>query len=212
MPGDTPTMRKMLEIIWYGRAGEGVTSAASIAAEIFAVEGKYVQAFPQFRMEKNDPFMQAYNRFSDSSLKLHSPIQKADAVVILNTEWLKYAYMQPFPDWDFEIRVKKNAAYFINTPLPSQTIREKYNIASPSIYTLDANALAAADPGKPFPNIFMLTSFILWMNWIPIEQFKEHLQTSLSQRWGSDTASSNLKAIERMLKGNANEIKPAEME
>ena len=45
-------MGKYLEIKWQGRPGQGVVTAAAVLAEVFAREGKYVQAFPEFIAQK----------------------------------------------------------------------------------------------------------------------------------------------------------------
>lgn len=42
-------MKKITEIRWHGRAGQGTVSAAKLLAETALEGGQHVQAFPEYR-------------------------------------------------------------------------------------------------------------------------------------------------------------------
>ena len=68
-------MGKYLEIKWQGLAGQGVVTAAALLAELLALEGKYVQALPEFAIQTQRISLSCYNRISDSPIKIHSQVR-----------------------------------------------------------------------------------------------------------------------------------------
>ncbi|NIM17019.1 MAG: hypothetical protein GTO45_21990 [Candidatus Aminicenantes bacterium] len=202
---------KYLEIKWHGRVGQGVMTAASILAEVLAMEGKYVQAFPEFNREQNAPFVQAYNRLSDSPIRLHSPLINTnitaimDQSVILNANLEANANGNPAADAieEANANTRENACYIVNTSLPPQLIHEKLAAAGSIVYTVDADTISREEIGEPFPNICLLTILIHCLDWIPIERFKQRIRELLSNRWKTNHnfnfASASSKIIERSL-------------
>ena len=193
-------MGKYVEVKWHGRVGQGVFFAASVLAEILAEEGKYVQAFPEFDIQKKSPFATAYNRLSDSPVRLHSSIENADIVVIMDPALILNAGSDSFPQ--IKGHTKENASYIVNTPLSPEYIKEKLDAPDSPIYTLDAGAIALEEAGEFFPNIPVMAVTITFIDGIPIEIFKQRLNESLihKYRFDNDRAAANLKAVDRGLK------------
>lgn len=84
-------MEPYLEIKWMGRSGQGLVTAATVLAEVLAMCGKYVQAFPAYDVEIQPPCLYAYNRFSQKPIKTHAAIQKADIVAIMDPTLILWA-------------------------------------------------------------------------------------------------------------------------
>jgi len=74
----------MLEVRLHGRGGQGVVSAARLIAEAAILEGKYVQAFPEFGAERSGAPIAAYARLSDEPIEIHSFIYTPDLVVVVD--------------------------------------------------------------------------------------------------------------------------------
>jgi len=193
-------MGKYLEVKWHGRAGQGVITAASVLAEVLAMEGKYVQAFPEFSLGEKTPAAKAYNRLSDSPLRLHSAIENADVVIImdpaliLNTDSNSHS--------DAKKNAKENAFYIVNTPLSPEYIKEKLDVPASIVYTLDADTIAREEIGEAIPNIPIMAVLMNWINWIPLENFKQRLNESLihTHRLGAERVLANIKSVDRGLK------------
>jgi pyruvate ferredoxin oxidoreductase gamma subunit len=92
-------MGELKTIAWQGRPGTDIFKTAVAMAEIMAENGYYVQAFPQFTESRNCPSGMAFNRISDQPIRLHSQVEKADIIVILQADtgqrnWLELVHQE----------------------------------------------------------------------------------------------------------------------
>lgn len=74
----------MIELRFHGRGGQGTVVASEILASAFFSEGKFVQAFPTFGVERRGAPVAAFLRCSDSPIRLRCQIEEPDHVVILD--------------------------------------------------------------------------------------------------------------------------------
>jgi pyruvate ferredoxin oxidoreductase gamma subunit len=185
-------MANYLEVKWYGRTGQGVLITAAVLAEVLAMEGKYVQAVPDFNNDKNSAFFQAYNRLSDSPVRLHSAIAAADIIVIMDPNLIVNT------NTDIKINAKESAVYIVNTSAAPGLIKEKLAVPDKHIFTLDTDNIVreAIGNGNSTPNVPLMTVLIRWIDWISIETFKQRLQQSLSHLLTVDQLAANIKSVD----------------
>jgi len=74
----------MEEIRFHGRGGQGTVVASKVLAVAIANEGKYVQAFPEFGVERRGAPVVAFLRIHDDIIYEKSRIYEPDHVVILD--------------------------------------------------------------------------------------------------------------------------------
>lgn len=74
----------MKEIIIYGRGGQGAVVASRLLAIAAFTEGKYVQSFPFFGVERRGAPVMAYTRISNAIIRKRLPISDPDYVIILD--------------------------------------------------------------------------------------------------------------------------------
>ena len=186
---------KFLEVKWHGRPGQGVMAAAAVLAEVMALAGKYVQAFPHFNKEKNCAFVEAYNRLADTPLRLHAEIEAAGIVVIMDPTLV--LHINP----ELKANVKENALYIVNTTAGPGVIQGKLEIPHSLIYTLDADTIIREEMGMDSPtlNIPLLTVLTHCIGGISVEVFKQRLQQVLSRRWQPKLVTAGLKSVDRGL-------------
>jgi|UniRef100_A0A7C6A806 2-oxoacid:acceptor oxidoreductase gamma subunit (pyruvate/2-ketoisovalerate family) len=79
----------MTEIRFHGRGGQGAVIASEILASALFKEGKYVQTFPEFGVERRGAPVQAFLRFDDKNIVLRCKIYNPDHIVILDSVLLK---------------------------------------------------------------------------------------------------------------------------
>ena len=79
----------MIEIILFGRGGQGAVKASQILATAAFHEGKYAQAFPSFGPERRGALVSANVRIDDKIIVNRNPILKADYVIVLDASVLK---------------------------------------------------------------------------------------------------------------------------
>ena len=143
----------MTEVRLHGRGGQGVVSAAQLIADAAVLEGKYVQAFPEFGAERSGAPIAAYARLSDGPIEIHSFIRNPDVVIVVDKSM---AYFKS----TIEGLVK--GGYFIcNYDGSPEELRSKLGLdPSVKIITLDATGIAMKSLGKDYPNTPMLGALL----------------------------------------------------
>ncbi len=99
----------MIEIRLHGRGGQGAVIASKILAVAMFSEGKYVQAFPKFGVERRGAPVEAFLRLDNEKILIRSDIQKPDHVVVLDHTLIDVI--------DVTAGLAENGAILINTEL-----------------------------------------------------------------------------------------------
>jgi 2-oxoacid:acceptor oxidoreductase gamma subunit (pyruvate/2-ketoisovalerate family) len=97
----------MIEIRFHGRGGQGAVTAANILAEACFREGKDVQAFPMFGVERRGAPVTAFLRVDEKSIRIKSQIYDPDVVVVLDAVLLEAV--------DVTSGLKEDGAFVLNT-------------------------------------------------------------------------------------------------
>ncbi len=75
----------MIEVRFHGRGGQGSVIASNILAEAAFREGKSVQSFPHFGVERRGAPVVAFTRISDEEVRIKHKIYEPDCIVILDS-------------------------------------------------------------------------------------------------------------------------------
>lgn len=73
----------MVEIRFHGRGGQGTVVASKILADAISKEGNYVQAYPEFGVERRGAPVFAFIRIDDKPIYDKSRIYEPDHVVVV---------------------------------------------------------------------------------------------------------------------------------
>lgn len=73
----------MIEIRFHGRGGQGTVVASKILADALSKEGNYVQAYPEFGVERRGAPVYAFIRIDDRPIYDKSRIYEPDHVVVV---------------------------------------------------------------------------------------------------------------------------------
>ncbi len=74
----------MIEIRLHGRGGQGAVVASKILAVAMFSEGKYVQAFPKFGVERRGAPVEAFLRLDKDKILIRSEVEQPNHVVVLD--------------------------------------------------------------------------------------------------------------------------------
>lgn len=74
----------MIEIRIHGRGGQGAVVASEILAIAFFKEGKFVQAFPSFGIERRGAPVTAFLRVDDKRIRVRCEVYRPDHLIILD--------------------------------------------------------------------------------------------------------------------------------
>jgi 2-oxoisovalerate ferredoxin oxidoreductase gamma subunit len=136
------------EVRWHGRAGQGVITSSRLLAQAALLEGKYVQAFPEFGPERLGAPISGFTRISDEVIETRSQIYNPGFVVVLDPSLLA------------TINVTKglleNGKVILNSPKRSSEIASRLSLDQDRVRTIDATHLAMEIAGRPIVNTAML--------------------------------------------------------
>jgi len=168
----------MKEIIIYGRGGQGAVVASRLLAIAAFKEGKYVQSFPFFGVERRGAPVAAYTRISDTAIRKRIPISDPDYVIILDPTLIE--------NIDITKGLKKDGGIIINTRSPKNSFKfnNKFNTC-----VFDAARIATqhklGSESAPIVNTAILGTFAKFTKEIGISSLlkaiKENMATKVEE-------------------------------
>lgn len=187
-------MKKLTEIRWHGRGGQGAKTASLLLADVAFSTGLYIQGFPEYGPERMGAPITAYNRLSDEPLRVHSNIYEPDYVAVVDETLLTAV--------DVTAGLKKDGAIIINTAKDPQEILPLLKGYEGKVYTIDAAKISVATIGKNIPNTPMLAAVVKASGVMDEQAFLDNMQASLKHKFASkpEVIDSNMEALRVSLK------------
>ncbi|MEG0019080.1 MAG: 2-oxoacid:acceptor oxidoreductase family protein [Oscillospiraceae bacterium] len=187
-------MKKLTEIRWHGRGGQGAKTASLLLADVAFSTGLYIQGFPEYGPERMGAPITAYNRLSDEPLRVHSNIYEPDFVVVVDETLIESV--------DVTAGLKKEGAIIINTAKDPKDVLPLLKGYEGKVYTIDAARISVATIGKNIPNTPMLAAVVKASKIMDDEPFLENMKSSLKHKFASkpEVIESNMRALEISLK------------
>lgn len=182
-------MRHLTEIRWHGRGGQGAKTAALLLADVAFKVGKQVQGFPEYGPERMGAPITAYDRISDSPIRVHSNIYNPDFVAVVDDTLLHTV--------DVTAGLKEDGAILINTVKTPEEILPLLNGYRGRVYLLDARKVCMATLGQYFPNTPMLAAMVKISQVMETDVFLKEMETSLQHKFERkpEVLEGNLKAL-----------------
>ncbi len=147
----------MIEIIFYGRGGQGSVTAAQILAQAAFLEGYYAQAFPKFGIERRGAPVSAYVRISEGLIQTRGSMEQADCAIVGDMVAVQ-------PRTLFKSMKNKGLVIFNTTKSTSdlQSYAEKWKRKDLPFFTVGATGIAYKVYGEtsiPITSVAMLGAF-----------------------------------------------------
>lgn len=168
-------MRHLTEIRWHGRGGQGAKTAALLLADVAFGIGKHVQGFPEYGPERMGAPITAYDRISDSEIRVHSNIYEPDFVAVVDDTLLHSV--------DVTAGLRKEGAVLINTEMKKEEILPLLKGYEGAVYIIDARKVCMETLGKYFPNMPMLAALVRISKVIERDVFFREMETSLRHKF-----------------------------
>ena len=185
-------MSNLIEIRWHGRGGQGAKTASLLLADAAFNTGKYIQGFPEYGPERMGAPITAYNRISDTPIRVHSNIYEPDYVVVVDDTLLTAV--------DVTAGLKPDGAIIINTTLDADEIRSQLKGYKGDIYTIDARKVSMETLGRYFPNTPMLAAIVKVSKIMPEDAFLADMIGSFKHKFAKKP---------EVIEGNMNALKMA---
>ncbi len=181
----------MIEIRWHGRGGQGAKTASLLLADAAFNTGKYIQGFPEYGPERMGAPITAYNRISETPIRVHSNIYEPDYVVVVDDTLLEAV--------DVTNGLKPEGGILINTNRKPEELRQYLSGYSGKIYTIDATKISMECLKANFPNTAMLSAIVKITGVMTKEQLLTDMQDSFKHKFARkpEVIEPNMKAIER---------------
>ena len=181
----------MIEIRWHGRGGQGAKTASLLLADAAFNTGKYIQGFPEYGPERMGAPITAYNRISDTPIRIHSNIYEPDYVVVVDDSLIGAV--------DVTSGLKDNGAIVINTNEDIDSLRKKLNEFSGKIYTIDASKISSECLKANFPNTAMLAAVVNITKIMSKEELVDNMKDAFSHKFAKkpEVIEPNIEALLR---------------
>ena len=181
----------MIEIRWHGRGGQGAKTASLFLADAAFNTGKYIQGFPEYGPERMGAPITAYNRISDTPIRIHSNIYEPDYVVVVDDSLIGAV--------DVTSGLKDNGAIVINTNEDIDSLRKKLNGFSGKIYTIDASKISLECLKANFPNTAMLAAVVNITKIMSKEELVDNMKDAFSHKFAKkpEVIEPNMEALLR---------------
>ncbi len=186
-------MKDLIEIRWHGRGGQGAKTASLLLADAAFNTGKYIQGFPEYGPERMGAPLTAYNRISNTPIRIHSNIYEPDYVVVVDDSLLECV--------DVTAGLKEDGAIVINTTKDAEYLFKVLKDYKGSIYTIDARKISLETLGNYFPNTPMLAAIIKVSGIMNDEELIKDMQGSFKHKFAKkpEVIEGNMKALQRAL-------------
>jgi pyruvate ferredoxin oxidoreductase gamma subunit len=184
-------MSEFKEVRWHGRAQQGVVTAAKVLAETAMVDGRHVQAFPEFGPERMGAPVRAYNRISKDPIRIHCSVTEPGFVLIADPTLIEIV---PVTEG-----TSKDAIFIVNTEKSPADIRTQLGLAEGigHVFTLDAVHISMETIGRVMPNTPMLGAFAKATGLIELQVLVDGFKENYSKKYSSKIIEGNQQAMKR---------------
>lgn len=102
----------MIEFRFHSRGGQGGVIAGKLLAVAAGMEGKYVQSFPSFGVERRASPVMTFVRIDDKPIRIRSQVYAPDILVIMDPSLIKFTPVLN--------GLKEGGTIIVNTPHPPE--------------------------------------------------------------------------------------------
>lgn len=181
--------KKIYEIIFYARAGQGAKSAAEILAQAAMKGGKNVQAFPYYGPQRSGAPTRVYFKISEDKIRSHEPIKSPNLFIVMDETLLKTDYVQK--------KLEVSSEIIINTSKSVEEVKEIIGENDKNIGVIDANGIAKGLTGKEKPNGVILGRIVKISGIVGLEGVIDEFKNIFGKKLGKELVEKNVSAIKR---------------
>ncbi len=175
----------LTEVRWHGRGGQGIVTVSRLLAQAALLDGKHVQAFPEFGPERRGAPVTGYTRISDESIVIHSYIYNPNIVVIVDPTLLGKI--------DVARGLVENGTVVANSDRKPEELRKELGVEKARVYTVNAARIALDILGRPIYNTAMLGALVKTMPLVSMDS----LSKVIKERFPGTVGEKNIAVVKR---------------
>lgn len=162
----------MIELRFHGRGGQGSVIASKILAVALFKEGKHVQAFPVFGVERRGAPVAAFLRMDSKPIFIRCNVYSPDHIVVLDPTLIGAI--------DLTSGLKEKGSVLINSDKSPDQFPEFKGF---KVATVDANLIAIkyrlGSRTQPIVNTSILGAFAKFSNLVQLDSVLEAIKESI---------------------------------
>jgi 2-oxoacid:acceptor oxidoreductase gamma subunit (pyruvate/2-ketoisovalerate family) len=185
----------MRELRIHGRGGQGAVIASKLLAAALFLEGKHVQSFPSFGVERRGAPVTAFLRFSDGPILLRCEITEPDELIVLDPTLIAAV--------DVTSGLRPGGGILVNSPHGPEAyplLTRRFRVA-----TVDASAVARrfglGSRTQPIVNTAILGAFAEFSGEVGLESVCRAISDEMRGR-SDDNVSAARQAAAALLRSN----------
>jgi pyruvate ferredoxin oxidoreductase gamma subunit len=182
----------VIELKFFGRAGQGGKTAAELIADAALDEGKFTQAFPEYGPEREGAPVKAFVRIDDKPIRMHCQVKSPDMVIVIDPTLLDCL--------DVIEGLKSKGILVVNTPKTPGEIR-KFTGFKGKIWTVDGTRISMEVFGRNFPNMPVLGALVKASNIVKMESLKTQIICIFLEKIGGEKTEKNIKMVKLAYEG-----------
>jgi 2-oxoacid:acceptor oxidoreductase gamma subunit (pyruvate/2-ketoisovalerate family) len=179
----TEKLKKIMEVRWHGRGGQGAWTASELLARAAIHEGKYIQSFPEFGPERMGAPVTAFTRISTEPIKIHCAVYNPDLVAVIDPTLLKTV---PVTEG-----LNEEGTIIVNSKDAPTEIRKMLNSNRGKVWAVPATEIAIKILGMPIGNTAMLGAVARITGIVNLES----IEKVVKERFRKDLAEKNFAVI-----------------
>ena len=160
-------------------------TVSRLLAHAALIDGKYVQAFPEFGPERRGAPVTGYTRISDEPITIHSHIYNPSVVVIVDPTLIGKI--------DVTKGLTEGGTIVAHTEKSPEELRRELKDEKAKVYTVNAGRIALEVLGRPIYNTAMLGALIRAAPLVSMES----LVRVVKERFSGAVGEKNVAVIKR---------------
>ena len=161
----------MIEIRFHGRGGQGAVLASQILARAAHSEGFFVQAFPDFGVERRGAPVAAFARLSRKPIRIRTKIYSPHFAVVFDHALLRFV--------EITDGIQPGGGLLINAP---DDVAKDLPEGPWKVAVVDASSIASSHgigaPASPIVNTTVLGAFAAFSRIVSVESVCEAIRES----------------------------------
>ncbi len=183
-------MSKYFEVRWHGRGGQGTVTGAKSLAMAVQGTGANVVAFPEYGPERRGAPIRAFNRFSDARIRIHTPVQNPDLVIIVDPTLIGNPMLVQ--------GIKPDTRVIVNTEKDASEVKGSLGLTTQKLFTVPANAISKSLMRREIPNSAVMGAVArACPEIIAVDMLVKESRHVFEEMLGKELAEKNLEAIRR---------------
>jgi 2-oxoacid:acceptor oxidoreductase gamma subunit (pyruvate/2-ketoisovalerate family) len=186
-------LKKILEVRWHGRGGQGAWTASELLARAAIAEGKHIQSFPEFGPERMGAPVTAFTRISTEPIKIHCAVYNPDVVAVLDPTLLKSVKVA-------DGLSEEGGNIIVNTKESPKETRKMLGTDKGKVWTVQASEISLKILGMPITNTAMLGAVARVTGIVSLET----IEKMIKGRFKAEVAEKNFAVVKEAYQ----EVKP----